>query len=111
MNQDASRRDFLKQAGAVTVSFSAPYFVPANVMGRAGAAPPSEKILVGVIGTLQAVEAMKVLAGFGEPLCGRLLLFDAHALEWRTVTLRKNPACPVCSNEAPSREQAPGHYP
>lgn len=67
--------------------------------------------LVGVIGTLQAVEAIKVLAGFGEPLCGRLLLFDAHALEWRTVRLRKNPACPMCSSEAPSHDKEPRHLP
>ncbi len=53
--------------------------------------------VVGVIGTLQAVEAIKVLLDLGETLCGRLLLFDAIALEWQTVRLRKNPSCPVCA--------------
>lgn len=52
--------------------------------------------VVGVIGSLQALEAIKVLLDLGEPLCGRLLLFDATGLEWRTLRLRKDPACPVC---------------
>ncbi len=55
--------------------------------------------VVGVIGTLQALEGIKVLLGMGDTLCGRLLLFDAMALEWRTIRLRKNPNCPVCGPE------------
>jgi len=58
-----------------------------------GVLPP----VVGVIGTLQALEAMKVLVGFGETLCGRLLLFDGQTLEWQTLRLRRDPACPVCA--------------
>ncbi len=54
--------------------------------------------VVGVIGTLQAIEAIKVLLDLGQTLCGRLLLFDAIALEWQIVRLRKNPSCPVCSS-------------
>ncbi|MGA7800570.1 MAG: molybdopterin-synthase adenylyltransferase MoeB [Gammaproteobacteria bacterium] len=54
--------------------------------------------VVGVIGSLQALEAIKVLLDLGESLCGRLLLFDATSLEWRTLRLRKDPACPVCGN-------------
>lgn len=53
--------------------------------------------VVGVIGTLQAVEAIKVLTGVGETLCGRLLLFDAVAMVFQTLKLPKDPGCPVCS--------------
>jgi len=58
-------------------------------------------ILPGIIGTLQANEAVKLLLGIGEPLIGRLVLFDALALEFREVRLGKDPACPVCG-ETPS---------
>ena len=50
----------------------------------------------GVIGALQAVETIKVLLNVGQTLAGRLLLFDALAMEWREVKLRKDPQCPVC---------------
>lgn len=53
--------------------------------------------LVGVIGSLQALEALKVLMDLGTTLAGRLLLFDAEHMEWRTLRLRKDPACPVCA--------------
>ena len=53
--------------------------------------------VAGVVGALQAVETIKVLLGIGEPLLGRLLLFDGKRMEWRTLTVRKNPACPVCA--------------
>jgi molybdopterin/thiamine biosynthesis adenylyltransferase len=52
--------------------------------------------LVGVIGSLQAAEALKLLLGIGEPLAGRLLLMDALGMEIRTVKLHKDPACKVC---------------
>ncbi len=52
--------------------------------------------LVGVMGSLQALECIKVLAGIGKPLCGRLLLFDATGLQFRELQLRKNPDCSVC---------------
>ena len=52
--------------------------------------------LVGIIGTMQAAEAMKLLIGIGESLQGRLLLLDVLAMEWRTIKLNKDPACPVC---------------
>lgn len=54
--------------------------------------------LLGVIGSIQAVETMKLIAGIGETLSGRLLLLDAFRMEWHSVTIRKNPRCPVCSN-------------
>jgi molybdopterin-synthase adenylyltransferase len=53
--------------------------------------------LVGVIGSIQACEVIKVLLDIGEPLNGKLLLFDGYTLKWRTLKLRKDPACPVCS--------------
>ncbi len=53
-------------------------------------------VLPGTIGTLQATEAIKLITGAGEPLIGRLLLYDAAAMTFDTITLRKNPACPVC---------------
>jgi molybdopterin/thiamine biosynthesis adenylyltransferase len=51
----------------------------------------------GIIGTIQATEAIKVLLGIGENLAGRLLLLDALSMEWRTLRLKKDPACPVCA--------------
>ena len=52
--------------------------------------------LVGIVGSIQAAEALKVLTETGEPLVGRLLLVDALTMDTRTVTLQKDPACPVC---------------
>src|SRR5215212_3774757 len=53
-------------------------------------------VLPGTIGTLQATEALKVLLGIGEPLIGRLLLYDALNMRFREMKLRKDPDCPVC---------------
>jgi len=53
-------------------------------------------ILPGVIGLIQATEAVKLILGIGEPLVGRLLLYDALAMRFRELKLRKNPDCPVC---------------
>jgi molybdopterin/thiamine biosynthesis adenylyltransferase/rhodanese-related sulfurtransferase len=53
-------------------------------------------VLPGIIGTLQATEAIKLIAGIGEPLIGRLLLFDALAMSFRTIALRRDPDCPSC---------------
>ncbi len=50
----------------------------------------------GIIGSIQAVETLKLLLGIGEPLTGRLLLLDVLSMEWREVKLRKDPHCPVC---------------
>lgn len=52
--------------------------------------------LVGLVGSLQALEALKVLAGFGEPLVGRLLLVDALGSRFRELRVRRDPACAVC---------------
>ena len=53
--------------------------------------------LVGLIGSLQALEALKILAGFGETLVGRLLLVDALSTRFRELKLRRDPKCSVCS--------------
>ena len=53
--------------------------------------------VVGVIGTMQAVQTLLILAGQGEEMVNRLLLFDALAMHWQAVTLPKNPNCPICS--------------
>ncbi len=52
--------------------------------------------LVGIIGSLQAAEALKLLLNIGQDLNGRLLLFDALASEWRSLGLPKDPHCPLC---------------
>lgn len=53
-------------------------------------------ILPGTIGAIQATEAIKLILGEGEPLIGRLLLYDAASMEFNQVQLRKNPDCPIC---------------
>jgi sulfur-carrier protein adenylyltransferase/sulfurtransferase len=53
-------------------------------------------VLPGIVGAIQAAETLKLSIGKGEPLVGRLLLFDALAMRFRELKLRKNPECPVC---------------
>jgi molybdopterin/thiamine biosynthesis adenylyltransferase/rhodanese-related sulfurtransferase len=53
-------------------------------------------VLPGIVGSIQAMEAIKLILGAGEPLVGRLLLFDALAMRFRELKLRKNPDCPMC---------------
>ena len=53
--------------------------------------------VVGVIGTMQAVQTLLILAGQGEEMVNRLLLFDALAMQWQSVTLPKNSNCPICN--------------
>jgi adenylyltransferase/sulfurtransferase len=58
--------------------------------------------LTGIVGTVQAAEALKLLAGVGTTLNGRLLIVDAATMEWRTLRLARDPGCVVCSRaEAP----------
>ena len=57
--------------------------------------------VTGIIGAVQAAETLKLLAGAGESLNGRLVLFDCLAMEWRSVRLSKDPACKVCSKASP----------
>lgn len=60
--------------------------------------------LVGVVGSMQAMEALKIIIASGECLDGRLLVFDAASMLWRSVTLQKDPQCSVCSG--PNQKQA-----
>jgi adenylyltransferase/sulfurtransferase len=53
--------------------------------------------LVGIVGATQAAEALKLVAGVGESLAGRLLLLDALAMRWHEVKVSRDPACPVCA--------------
>ncbi|MGE5622045.1 MAG: HesA/MoeB/ThiF family protein [Bacillota bacterium] len=56
--------------------------------------------LVGIIGTMQAAEALKVVADIGETLAGRLLLLDARHMEWTSIRVARNADCPVCGTRA-----------
>ena len=53
--------------------------------------------LVGLIGTVQAAEALKLLCGIGQPLVGRLLMLDSRRMEWTEVRVQRQPDCQVCS--------------
>ncbi len=53
--------------------------------------------LVGIIGAMQAAEALKLIVGIGQSLAGRLILLDARSMEWTNIKIPRNVACPVCS--------------
>jgi adenylyltransferase/sulfurtransferase len=55
-------------------------------------------ILPGTVGLIQATETVKLILGIGEPLIGRLVLYDALAMRFRELKLRRNPECPVCGD-------------
>jgi molybdopterin/thiamine biosynthesis adenylyltransferase/rhodanese-related sulfurtransferase len=55
-------------------------------------------VLPGIVGSIQAMETIKLILGTGEPLVGRLLLFDALAMRFRELKLRRNPSCPMCGD-------------
>src|SRR5579864_4429005 len=61
-------------------------------------------ILPGIVGLLEANEAVKLLLGIGEPLIGRLVMFDALSVEVRTLRLKRDPRCPVCGEGARFKE-------
>lgn len=52
--------------------------------------------LTGIVGTIQAAEAIRLLMGGGSPLAGELVLFDALSMEWQRIRIRRDPQCPVC---------------
>lgn len=56
-------------------------------------------VLPGIVGCIQALETIKVLTGIGEPLKGRLVVFDALGMKFRELKIRKDPACPICSDK------------
>jgi adenylyltransferase/sulfurtransferase len=55
--------------------------------------------ITGIVGSIQALEAMKLIMNVGETLTGRLLLLDGLTMEWNTMKLRKNPDCPTCKSQ------------
>lgn len=72
-----------------------------NEHGAPAGAPGVVGPVVGIVGSVQATEVLKVLLGAGETLAGRLLVLDALSMEWRTLRLRRDPACPVCGPRTP----------
>ena len=61
-------------------------------------------VLPGIVGTIQATEAIKLIIGVGEPLIGRFLIFDALRMRFRELRLRRDPECPVCGDHPTVRE-------
>jgi len=59
--------------------------------------------LVGIIGSMQAAEALKLLAGVGSSLAGRLQMLDARTMEWTEIAMARTPACPVCAQRPAQR--------
>jgi adenylyltransferase/sulfurtransferase len=55
-------------------------------------------VLPGIVGSLQAIEAIKLILGIGESLVGRLLLIDTLDMSFRTLNVQRNPACPLCGD-------------
>lgn len=70
---------------------------PTDTCAQAGILGP----VVGMVGCVQAIEALKLITGIGDSLSGRLVLFDGLSMEWNEIRLRRNPDCPVCSNRVP----------
>lgn len=63
--------------------------------------------LTGIIGTMQAAEALKLAAGIGESLAGRLLLLDTLSMEWRSIRFKKDPGCAICGPVATGKISVP----
>src|SRR6266581_4922922 len=61
-------------------------------------------VLPGIVGSIQAIEAIKLLLGRGDTLIGRLLVFDALRMKFRELKLRKNPECPICGSNPTIKE-------
>jgi adenylyltransferase/sulfurtransferase len=61
-------------------------------------------VLAGVIGTIQATEALKLILGIGQPLTDRMLIYDARTARFREARLKRNPRCPVCSDTPEIKE-------
>ena len=66
-------------------------------------------MLPGIIGCLQANEALKLIAGYGDPLVGRLLTFDAQGTRFGEVKVRRDPRCPVCGEAATTQINPAAH--
>ena len=68
---------------------------PVDTCAQAGILGP----VVGMVGCVEAIEALKLISGIGTSLAGRLILFDGLTMEWNEIRLRKNPRCPVCGSD------------
>ena len=66
-------------------------------------------VLCASIGSIQTTEAIKLIAGIGEPLIGQLIVYDALEMEYRKVKIRKDPACPICSDKPTQTELLPDY--
>jgi sulfur-carrier protein adenylyltransferase/sulfurtransferase len=65
-------------------------------------------VLPGIVGALQANEALKLIAGYGDPLVGRLLTFDAQTTQFAEVKVRRDPSCPKCGAPKLAEQTAEG---
>ena len=68
-------------------------------------------VLPGIVGTLQATEALKLLLGIGEPLIGRLMLYDALAMSFRELRVARDPNCPICGEDPQISDLSDYDYP
>jgi adenylyltransferase/sulfurtransferase len=66
-------------------------------------------VLCATIGSIQTTEAIKVLTGVGEPLIGSLMIYDALEMSFRKVKIRKDPNCPICSDNPRQKELLPDY--
>ena len=69
---------------------------PGEGLGRTCAEEGVLGVIPGIVGLLQANEVLKLVLGYGSPLAGRLLVFDARATSFRSLALDREPSCPVC---------------
>jgi molybdopterin/thiamine biosynthesis adenylyltransferase len=67
--------------------------------------------LVGIVGSVQAAEALKLIIGTGEPLAGRLLMLDARSMRWDSINMPRQPHCPVCATRPGSAGPPPAARP
>ncbi|MBI4714483.1 MAG: ThiF family adenylyltransferase, partial [Nitrospirae bacterium] len=95
---------FIGQVYSILPGKTACYRCVFNAPPPAGMVPSCQEagvigVLAGLIGTIQATEALKLILGIGKPLTNRLLTYDAQKMEFREIKLKKNPNCPVCGED------------
>ena len=100
---------FVGQVYSIVPHKSACYRCIFNSPPPAGLIPTCQEagvvgVLAGVIGTIQATEALKLILGIGTPLTNRLMTFDAQKMDFREIKLNKNPNCPVCGQNPTIKE-------
>ena len=74
---------------------------PKSLQGQRSSGLNRVGALVGIVGAMQAAEALKLLAGVGQTLAGRLMLYDALRGEWNTLRVARQADCPVCGSRHP----------